>query len=327
MIHLLILGAGPIATSHIQAYTTMAHVQIAGIVPITSDQTTVQQDIPQFASVEAAVNDLPTIDAIDICVPTHLHKAYIEKVAAFGKPVICSEPLARNKTDLEQMMNVCDTNHVQLLTGYVTRFTPAYAQAKAAIEAGAIGQPGIVRTTRNNPFPPDTDQHDVTIDDLMVNVLSQDFDFLQWCFGEVERVYAKSIAPEHSSSVIYALVTLRFTCGAIAHVEGSYSDQHASSSFELAGDAGMINFDSRTEQTIEFMTYGESNNAFLSPIVTTPLAKRQAHFIDCLSTKQKPMTSALDSYRAVSVSLAALESIQTNEPVTINHAKVGGLLS
>jgi len=51
----------------------------------------------------------------------------------------------------------------------------------------------------------------------------------------------------------YALVTLRFQSGVIAHLEGTWAHDGFSSRFEIAGEKGMINYDSREAAPIALL--------------------------------------------------------------------------
>lgn len=327
MMHILVLGTGPKSEKHLQAYMKMKQVQIVGIVDERSGHSGREQGIPQFDSFEEAIEKLSVIDVVDLCLPIHLHKRFIEKAAALGKSIICAEPVARNRTEIQDIIDVCASNDVQLFASQRTRFTPAYEHAKQAVDSGAIGQAGVVRVTRNALFPSDRERDDLTTDDMIIDSLTPDFDFLRWCFGEVKRVYAKSFHKTNTGPIIYTLVTLRFASGMIAHVEGSWSDQTPATSFELAGDSGMITFDSQHEQSIELMTYGQSNSAFLSPTVESPWEKELTYFIDCIRNNPQPIESVTDTCKALNISLAALKSIHSNESITIPNNETGGAVS
>ena len=54
-------------------------------------------------------------------------------------------------------------------------------------------------------------------------MIIHDYDWLRWCFGKVRRVYARGLYESKVPLTDYALVTLRFESGVIAHVEGNWA--------------------------------------------------------------------------------------------------------
>ncbi len=193
------------------------------------------------------------IDIVDVCVPTFLHKSYVMKAADAGKHVICEKPLARSLEDAREMLDYCREKDVRLFVGHVLRFFPEYREAKALVDQGAIGDVAVVRTTRGGGFPMAWNNWYADFQNsggLVLDMIIHDFDFLRWCFGEVERVYAKSLFGRGHYGMDYALVTLRFASGVIAHVEGTWAHESFSMKFELAGKSGIIDYDSASDQPL-----------------------------------------------------------------------------
>lgn len=124
------------------------------------------------------------------------------------------------------MMDVCERQQVKLYVGQVLRFFPEYSQAKQVIERGDIGKAAVVRTSRVSGFPRGWNDWYADVQKsggVAVYLGIHDFDFLRWCFGEVERVFAKGLSGKELPKKDYALVTV------IAHIEGSWSH----SAFEI----------------------------------------------------------------------------------------------
>ena len=96
---------------------------------------------------------LDDVDVIDICTPTHLHHEMVLQAAAAGKHIICEKPLARTVAQAQEMIRACRTAGVKLFVAHVVRFFPEYALAKAQIDHGKIGKPGVIRLTRGSYRP------------------------------------------------------------------------------------------------------------------------------------------------------------------------------
>lgn len=191
--------------------------------------------------------------------------------------------------------------------------------------AGKVGRPGVIRTTRGGIFPTAWEDWYAKTEmsgTLIVDMIIHDFDWLRWTFGEVERVYAKSLVGRTNQRLDYALVTLRFVSGAIAHVEGTWSHSGFRYGFEVAGDGGLYEFDSdRIKPVVVSRRAAQAGVTGVavpeSPLRESPYTSEIRHFAACIERGVDPLVTAYDAYKALEISLAALESARTGRPVTI----------
>lgn len=330
MQNILLVGAGTMGSVHAHTYKNIKEANLVGIVDFTKDKAdklAVETETKAYYSLDDAVQDLKDIDLIDVCLPTHLHKQFVEKAADLGVHVCCEKPLARSLEEADAMMSYCEEKGVRLFVGHVVRFFPEYVQAKKNMEQGTIGKPSVVRTTRGGVFPTGWDDWYADFDKsggLLLDLVIHDFDFLRWCFGEVERVFAKSLSSRRNDRNDYALVTLRFKNGVIAHVEGTWAHEGFSSKFEFAGTTGIIEYDSSKVspvKAVKRMQSQEANGVVVpeSPLKETPFQKELSHFIECLEKGREPIVTVQDGYKAMEIAFAAKQSAETGKPVYLNQ--------
>ncbi|MBX4147402.1 Gfo/Idh/MocA family oxidoreductase [Paenibacillus lautus] len=332
MLQVLVIGAGAMGRTHAAAYASMPGVKLAGIADIQTEKAHQLADrygAQAYASFEAAVAGLGAarMDVIDVCLPTPLHKDYIVKAADIGKHVICEKPLARSEADARFMINYCQDKGVRLFVGHVLRFFPEYVKAKSLLDQGSIGKPAVIRAGRGGGYPVGWNHWysdfgasgGITLDAMI-----HDFDYLRWCFGEVERVYAKGLHGRHQAQLDYSLVTLRFRSGVIAHVEGTWAHEGFSMNLEMAGTSGVIDYDSAKDSPLLFKT--RSSAATVpgvvvpeSPLERSPYYRELEHFMSCIRDGSEPLVSAEDAYEALRIALAALASMASGEPVVIEN--------
>ena len=190
------------------------------------------------------------------------------------------------------------------------------------IEAGDLGTIGVARTSRRSPFL--RGWNDWYADwrmsgGVLLDLVIHDFDFLRWSLGEVERVYARGVLGREYNRLDYALVTLRFEGGAIAHVEGQWGYPGPFNySIEVAGSRAMVTADSAGPEPIRLL--GGRNESGESPdfvLGKSPFQTELEHFIRCAATGEEPIVDAQDAYEALRIGHAAIESVITGKPVTL----------
>jgi UDP-N-acetylglucosamine 3-dehydrogenase len=190
------------------------------------------------------------------------------------------------------------------------------------IDAGALGTVGVARTSRRSPFL--TGWNDWYADwrmsgGLLLDLVIHDFDFLRWSLGEVERVYARGVLGREYNRLDYALVTLRFAGGAIAHVEGQWGYPGPFNySIEVAGSRALVSVDSTEPAPVQLL--GGAPGAGESPDVAvgkSPFQTELEHFLRCITTREGSLVEPRDAYEALRIGLAATEAATTGRPVTL----------
>lgn len=317
--------------THAKAYAAMPGVSLAGIVcrePDAAAPFAAACQSRAFGSLEEllAVCDP---DIIDVCVPTYLHKQFVQRAASMHKHVICEKPIARRIEDAESMIAACERAGVKLLVGQVVRFFPEYRRARELVQSGAIGRVGTVRTMRGGSFPRAWQDWYASVErsgSLIVDLIIHDIDYLRWCFGDVERVFAKSLSGREVNRVDHVYASVRFVSGVIAHVEGSWAFPSGfHTELEIAGQRGLIRHESRDSAPIHTVFQRPPADQAgtpgvevpESPLEHDPYYRELAHFLACIEGREDPVITAREALEALRVSLAILESAQTGRPVTV----------
>jgi predicted dehydrogenase len=273
---------------------------------------------------------LTDVDVVDICTPTHLHFEMVLAAAVAGKDVVCEKPLARTVEQGQQMIAACEAAGVKLMVAHVVRFFPEYAQAKAQIDKGAIGQTAVLRFTRGS-FQPKKAVDNWFVDfeksgGMVLDLMIHDLDYARWVAGEVETVFAKKISNSNpGSDVDHGLAILQHKNGTISHVEGSwaYPPPLFRTRFEIAGSNGLIQHDSGKTAAIDLhlrQVEGEDIPDVAlpgSPLDEDPYTTQIKAFYNCIANDTAVPVSGADGLAAVQIALAAIESAETGRPVKL----------
>jgi len=323
-----IVGTGFMGQTHAAGWTATP-AAIAGVtdtLPESAQRLANQYHTRVYPSFEALLAD---VDVVDLCTPTHLHHPQVLQAAAAGKHIICEKPLARTVAAAQEMIAACNRAGVKLFVAHVVRFFPEYAQAQAAVARGEIGQPAVIRLTRGafRPKKPvdnwftDFEKSGGMLLDLMIH----DFDYARWLAGEVETVFAKNITSARPAvPVDHGLAILKHRNGAISHIEGSwaYPPPLFRTRLEVAGSDGWLEYSSDKNAAIGLHLHQQTAAAPDVPLPGSPLnespytTEMKAFYAALAHGVAVPIT-AVDGLAALQIALAALESAQTGQPVTL----------
>ncbi|MFP3126298.1 Gfo/Idh/MocA family oxidoreductase [Ectobacillus funiculus] len=103
-------------------------------------QTAQQLGIPMaYGSYEALLTD-PTIEAVYIPLPNHLHKEWAIRAAEAGKHVLCEKPLAINADEAQEMVEACENAGVVFAEAFMYRYHPRYTTICDIVTSGEIGE-------------------------------------------------------------------------------------------------------------------------------------------------------------------------------------------
>lgn len=88
---------------------------------------------------EKLLND-PSIDAVYIPLPNHLHKEWVIEAAKNGKHILCEKPAALTAKETAEMIEVCEAENVLFMEAFMYYFHPQHARVKEIIASGEIGE-------------------------------------------------------------------------------------------------------------------------------------------------------------------------------------------
>lgn len=264
------------------------------------------------------------IDVVCIATPTPTHADYVAAAADAGKHIFCEKPLGRTLEQCDEAIAAADRHGVKLYVGHVVRYFHEFEAIRNQIESGKIGKVGFVKIYRGGISPMgaggwfrDAKQSGGPTLDLIIH----DFDWLRYMFGDPERVFSQNLAGKTPLPIDYVLATMRFSSGVIAQCIGSWAH---SAGFrvkaEVCGSGGMIQYDSDdapiTMMPRETDGNGPSMIVPASPVNESPYTREWRDFAKWLSGESEPRVTPDDAKWAVRMSLAAIESAESGQPVT-----------
>ncbi|GAA4970062.1 Gfo/Idh/MocA family oxidoreductase [Kineococcus glutinatus] len=264
------------------------------------------------------------VDAVVITASTEAHADLVEAAAAAGKAVFCEKPAGLSLADVDRGIAATDRAGVPFQVGFNRRFDRGFAAARAAVDAGLVGTPQLMRSVTRDPglanptaVPPWT---------VFRLTLIHDVDTLLWLNPGAEpvSVYAVAdalVAPDFKDTGLLdtAVVVIRFDNGAIATAEASFSAAYGYDvRGEVFGSAGMVTTgDAARSSLVRYDAAGRHADTVRSDVelFADAYTAELAEFCAAVREGRAPAVTGHDARRALAVALACIESVRTGLPV------------
>lgn len=325
-----ILGSGFMGTTHARAFAKQPDVQIVAVSSRTQDKADkLAREVGARATTDdmSIVND-PSIDAISITLPTHLHPEYTVAALHAGKHVLLEKPFGLTDDDCDPMMAAESASGKYLMLAHVLRFWPEYEALVELVHGGKLGKPLAAIATRLSVVPGWADwfTDPALSGGALLDLMIHDFDALNWVLGTPKSVYARGheAAPDLWNHV-HAMVDYG---SAHAFAEGSEmmpKDYPFSCGLKVLCEGGAVEFSFKAGGVSVEMGGGsqlvvyEPGRAYVPEVPAGDAYERQtAYFVESVRNNQPPTRSGTASARlAVKMANAARQSLETGAVVPL----------
>lgn len=158
MLKMGVIGAGLVfQNAHAKAYESRDDVEITAIAePVPSYREAMAARFPGAKAHDdyRAVLDDPGVQAVDICLPHHLHEEAVLAAFDAGKDVLLEKPIAVTLDSADRMIAAARASGRQFYVALNQRFYPGHRQVKDILESGEYGRPFFaVAHVFGNEFP------------------------------------------------------------------------------------------------------------------------------------------------------------------------------
>jgi predicted dehydrogenase len=142
-----LIGAGGVTEYHLRAYRQLG-LEVAAICDVDLARAAKRRDeFYPAAAICADFNEVlerADIDVIDAALHPEHRADLLEAALQAGKHVLSQKPLGLNLDLAERLANLADQQGVKLAVNQNGRWAPHFAYARAAAEAGILGEIGSV---------------------------------------------------------------------------------------------------------------------------------------------------------------------------------------
>jgi predicted dehydrogenase len=258
-VRVAVFGAGAMGAVHAAAWARIDDVDLAAVVgrsPSRARALAARFAVPAVTDPGAVLDDA-SIDAVDLTVPTAVHRDLAIAALERGKHVLCETPLAPCVADVDAMVEAARRAGRRLQVAQLVRLAQPNVEVRDLVRSGALGRPLIVSCERLWPGLDALDDPGDHHGDALDEVALFDLDWLLWCFGLPDAVAAHASATS-GARVDHVLVVLEVG-GVRAFVEASVR-LPASFPFRLA--TRVVCEDDTVEWSVRFTAAGPPEVVF-----------------------------------------------------------------
>jgi len=337
MLKIAIIGAGVWGDTHAGIFAEHPAAENVAVCDKDKQRAMAVADKYGIKEVYTDYNEMlknSSCEAVSIVTPDHLHAEIAVACAAAGKDMLIEKPIATTREDTLKIVEAANKHNVRVMVDLHNRWSPPFASAKQAVEAGDLGelQSGYFRL--NDIKWVATDMLSWTAESSILWFLgSHSLDTLRWLFNDdVKRVYTVSRSGVLDAlgvpTVDTYLTTLEFNSGIIAQMENSWIAPNGNPCLNdikcnILGSKGMIAIDASNHNLIQMYTDERS----YTPDV---LVKNTVHgkvkgfayesirsFVDKIISGEEFIVTMEDAAKTTLAILAIMESAENREPVEV----------
>lgn len=274
----------------------------------------------------------PDLDAVVLVTPTTLHADQTIACLRAGKHVFVEKPLSLDVATCEAVEAVAkDYPNLVAMVGFVRRFDPSYAEAKAAIDKGDLGKPFLVRSQTCDQNDPDGFfvKFAPSSGGIFMDCSVHDIDLARWMLGnpKAKRVFASGTIALHPGlaecgDVDNGLAIVEFDGGQRAVFYASRTLPHGhETTTEVIGTAGtlQVGMGAHLSRVQYRGTNGVSHRAlpdFFARFGDAFRLEMEAFVTACRDGRPSPLTLN-DATEATRIGQAITQSLRSGMPVVL----------
>ena len=324
------LGVGRMGETHLRNLTAISGIRVvavADLVPERAERGRVMTGAELATTDSLKAIEHPSVDAVVIVTTTDTHALLIEQAVNAGKAVWSEKPIALNLAETQRVVNLVRDRKSLVQVGFMRRFDPGYAKAKAKIDAGELGKLETFRALSRDTYPPSL-EYLLGSGGLFLDMSVHDLDLARFLVGEVEQVCAwagvlidDKFAQANDADT--AVTLLQFKNGVLGVVETSRrSNWGYDIRTEVAGAVGKVTVEAPQKTPLTFATdFCSSFDHFENFPDRFEAAYRLEleSFFAALLEGRQPSPGPEDALETLRLALAVAKSYRESRPVKVSE--------
>ncbi len=329
--HVGIIGAGSIALEHLDGYQQVAdQTRVTAVADVDADGARRYAERAGGAAVFTDYRELvesPLVDAVDICLPHHLHAPAIIAAATAGKHILCEKPLCVSLAEADAIAAAVASSGITLMCAHNLLFLPPVAPARELIRQGRLGQVYAARATDSFFSLMDASTAGWRAERATSGggeLLDTGYHptYLLLHLLDSEPVEVAAMLSRHRLDFLdgedSAQVMVRFANGSVGSIATSwaYEPDGSTERFSVVGENGSLWSDGRS---LMFKERGGEPVVIVEPgdDDSATYALEVIDFVSCLRTGRRPLNTEVEGIEVLKVILAAYASAEQGRIVAI----------
>ena len=277
------------------------------------------QEIPVSSSFDDLLED-DAIHSVALATPAETHVDLSIRAMKAGKDVFVEKPMALTLEDAGRMKEVAEAEGRILMVGHLLEYHPAVLKLKDLISSGDLGQINYIYSNRLNFGKVRTEEN------ALWSFAPHDVAVILRLMGE-SPIEASATGGTYLTEGLadVTVSNLRFENESRAHIFVSWLHPFKEQRLVVVGDSKMAIFNdvspfgeklklypNSVEFDGEMPVLRKEDAQFVEYLETEPLREECRHFLECVSSREKPLTDATSGIEVLKVLHACQESMGEN---------------
>jgi len=267
----------------------------------------------------------PKLNGIVISTSAPTHYRLAKRALLANKDVYVEKPFVLKVAEAEELISLAESTGNILMVGHLLEYHPVVTKLKEMIDAGELGDIYYIYSQRLNLGTVREDEN------ALWNFAPHDISAILYLLGKEPvdiSARGQSYLQEGVEDVVF--FTLTFGDSTMASIHVSWLDPHKVRKLTIVGSKKMAVFDDLEANeklriydkgarfTTDYDTYAEYIGLRFGditiPYIKTgePLRAECMHFLECIKTRNTPISDGYDGLRVVRVLDAAQRSLKDN---------------
>ncbi|MGD0295876.1 MAG: Gfo/Idh/MocA family oxidoreductase [Bryobacteraceae bacterium] len=326
-----VAGLGFMGSTHIRALQSIPDAKLVAVCSrdekkLAGDLSAIQGNlggpgerldfsgVSKYRDIRQMLDD-PHVDAVDLCLPTHMHAPVAIQAFEAGKHVLVEKPMSLDAASARLMIAEAKKHQRVLMVAQVLRFFPMYQALQGVLRRGSMGTMRSAIFQRRCAAPAwsawlaDPEQSGGGVFDLLIH----DVDMCLHLFGAPEAISATGYEAL-VSGIDVITASLHYPDERTAIITGGWHHPKSypfSMGYTVVADGGTVEYSSLNSPPALYSANGEREAL---PMEETDGYRAEIeYFLDCCRHRATPeLCKPEDSADAVRLTLAMLETRRRN---------------
>ncbi len=313
-----LIGAGKVSFFHGKGYLSIkdqVEVKVADIIEKNAKERAAQIGAEYITDYRELLRD-DSVDAVDICLPNHLHAPVAIEACEAGKHVLVEKPMANTVKEADDMVSAARKNGVSLMVVHSNRFLPVNKYLLS--ELPSIGKISWIHVTKEHIKCPGTwyANPEKSGGGVLLDVGIHAADLILWCSHQrVTRVFASMTTVGEVPVEDVAFCQVELTGNMKASFFVSWASPLSSNTLKVRGDTEKGLTSDMKAQQVTFK--GKEKEPVNCPQTEPETAMTVKAFTESIRNDVPPPITGEDGKKALQIIEAAYESAVTQKWVNV----------